>query len=127
MIQRAVKTDKAPEAIGPYSQAIVAGDWVFAAGQIPLNPETGEIVAGPIERQTERVLKNLEAVLEAAGSDLGHVVKTTVYLSSMDDFAVFNETYASFFQEPYPARATVEVANLPKGVLLEIEAIAVLK
>ena len=127
MIQKAVKTDKAPEAIGPYSQAIVAGDWVFAAGQIPLNPETGEIVAGPIERQTERVLKNLEAVLEAAGSDLGHVVKTTVYLSSMDDFAVFNETYASFFQEPYPARATVEVANLPKGVLLEIEAIAVLK
>ena len=127
MIQRAVKTDKAPEAIGPYSQAIVAGDWVFAAGQIPLNPETGEIVAGPIERQTERVLKNLEAVLEAAGSDLAHVVKTTVYLSSMDDFAVFNETYASFFQEPYPARATVEVANLPKGVLLEIEAIAVLK
>ena len=127
MIQRAVKTDKAPEAIGPYSQAIVAGDWVFAAGQIPLNPETGEIVAGPIERQTERVLKNLEAVLEAAGSDLAHVVKTTVYLSSMDDFAVFNETYASFFQEPYPARATVEVANLPKGVLIEIEAIAVLK
>ena len=127
MIQKAVETDRAPKAIGPYSQAIVAGDWVFAAGQIPLNPETGEIVAGPIERQTERVLKNLEAVLEAAGSDLGHVVKTTVYLSSMDDFAVFNETYASFFQEPYPARATVEVANLPKGVLLEIEAIAVLK
>ncbi len=127
MMQKAVETDRAPKAIGPYSQAIVAGDWVFAAGQIPLNPDTGEIVAGPIERQTERVLKNLEAVLEAAGSDLAHVVKTTVYLSSMDDFAVFNETYASFFQAPYPARATVEVANLPKGALLEIEAIAVLK
>jgi len=127
MMQKAVETDRAPKAIGPYSQAIVAGDWVFAAGQIPLNPDTGEIVAGPIERQTERVLKNLEAVLEAAGSDLAHVVKTTVYLSSMDDFAVFNETYASFFQAPYPARATVEVANLPKGALLEIEAVAVLK
>jgi len=119
-----VATDKAPKAIGPYSQAIVFGDWVFTAGQIPINPETGEVVASPIERQTEQVMKNLKAVLEAAGSDLTRVVKTTVYLNSMDDFQVFNKTYASFFQEPYPARSTVEVANLPKGVLLEVEAIA---
>ncbi len=123
MLQEVV-TDKAPKAIGPYSQAIVLGDLVFTAGQIPINPETGEVVASPIERQTEQVMKNLKAVLEAAGSDLTRVVKTTVYLNSMDDFQVFNKTYASFFQEPYPARSTVEVANLPKGVLLEVEAIA---
>ena len=123
MIQE-VATERAPKAIGPYSQAIVAGDWVFTAGQIPINPETGVVVASPIERQTEQVMKNLEAVLEAAGSDLSRVVRTTVYLNSMDDFQVFNQTYASFFQEPYPARSTVEVANLPRGGLLEIEAIA---
>ena len=127
MEQREVKTDQAPKAIGPYSQAIVAGDLIFASGQIPIDPETGEIVDGPVERQTEQVLKNLGAVLEAAGSDLAHVVKTTVYLDSMDDFAVFNETYAAFFREPYPARATVEVAKLPKGVLVEIEAVAIPK
>lgn len=126
MIQK-VATDRAPKAIGPYSQAIVAGEWIFAAGQIPINPETGEIVAGPVEHQTEQVLKNLQAVLKAAGSDLDHVVKTTVFLDSMDDFPAFNEVYASFFREPYPARATVEVSKLPKGVLVEIEAVAVLK
>ncbi len=124
MKQQAVFTKEAPEAIGPYSQAIQVDGWVFASGQIPINPDTGEVVAGPVERQTERVLKNLAAVLSAAGSDLAHVVKTTVYLSSMDDFGVFNKTYASFFEEPYPARATVEVAALPKDVLLEIDAIA---
>ncbi len=124
MVRRAVKTKKAPEAIGPYSQAIILRDMVFVSGQIPINPETGEVVASPIERQTEQVLKNLQAVLQAAGSDLSRVVKTTVFLSSMDDFEVFNNTYASFFQEPYPARATVAVAALPRGVLLEIEAIA---
>jgi len=124
MEHNAIYTAKAPEAIGPYSQAIVVGDFVYASGQIPINTETGEVVAGPIERQTEQVMKNLEAVLLAAASDLAHVVKTTVYLSSMDDFSVFNNTYASFFKEPYPARATVEVAALPKGVLLEIEAVA---
>jgi len=124
MGQKAVLTEKAPKAIGPYSQAIITGHWVFASGQIPINPDTGEVVAGPVERQTEQVLKNLAAVLSASGSDLAHVVKTTVYLSSMDDFGVFNKTYASFFKEPYPARATVEVAALPKGALLEIDAIA---
>lgn len=124
MDHEAVSTGNAPAAIGPYSQAIILGNLIFAAGQIPINPETGEVVASPIERQTEQVLKNLRAVLQAAGSDLTHVVKATVYLSSMDDFEVFNKTYASFFTEPYPARATVAVAALPKGVLLEIEAIA---
>lgn len=124
MEHRSVFTDKAPEAIGPYSQAVVMGDMIFASGQIPINPESGQVVAGPVERQTEQVLENLKAVLIAAGSDLGHVVKTTVYLSSMDDFGVFNNAYASFFSEPYPARATVEVEALPKGVLLEIEAVA---
>jgi len=124
MKQQAVFTKEAPEAIGPYSQAIQVDGWVFASGQIPINPDTGEVVAGPVERQTEQVLKNLAAVLSASGSDLAHVVKTTVYLSSMDDFGVFNKTYASFFKEPYPARATVEVAALPKGALLEIDAIA---
>jgi len=124
MKQQVVFTKDAPEAIGPYSQAIQVGDWIFVSGQIPINPDTGEVVARPVERQTEQVLKNLKAVLSAAGSDLAHVVKTTVYLSSMDDFGVFNKTYASFFEEPYPARATVEVAALPKGVLLEIEAVA---
>ena len=124
MKQQAVFTKEVPEAIGPYSQAIQVDGWVFASGQIPINPDTGEAIAGPVERQTERVLKNLAAVLSAAGSDLSHVVKTTVYLSSMDDFGVFNKTYASFFNKPYPARATVEVAALPKGVLLEIDAIA---
>ena len=124
MKQQAVFTKEAPEAIGPYSQAIQIDGWVFASGQIPINPDTGEVVAGPIERQTEQVLKNMAAVLSAAGSDLVHVVKTTVYLSSTDDFGVFNKTYASFFNRPYPARATVEVAALPKDVLLEIDAIA---
>ena len=127
MEQKAVLTEKAPKAIGPYSQAIVAGDLVFASGQIPIDPERGETVSGPIEPQTEQVLKNLGAVLEAAGSDLFHVVKTTVFLNSMDDFAAFNGMYATFFKKPYPARATVEVARLPKGVLVEIEAIATLK
>ncbi len=127
MVRRAVKTNQAPKAIGPYSQAIVLKEVIFVSGQIPINPDTGEVVASPIERQTEQVLKNLKAVLEAAGSDLSRVVKTTVYLSSMDDFEVFNKTYASFFQEPYPARSTVAVAALPKDVLLEIEAIAYLK
>ncbi len=126
MSHRAVDTQKAPRAIGPYSQAIMAGGWVFAAGQIPIDPNTGEIVEGTIEEQTKRVLENLKAVLEAAGTDLSHVVKTTVFLKSMTDFGSFNEVYASFFSEPYPARATVEVSGLPKGALLEIEAIAIL-
>jgi 2-iminobutanoate/2-iminopropanoate deaminase len=126
MGQKVVLTEKAPKAIGPYSQAIITGHWVFASGQIPIDPGSGEIVSGTIQEQTKQVLRNLSAVLEAAGSDLSHVVKTTVFLDSMDDFSAFNEVYASFFQEPYPARATIEVARLPKEVLIEIEAIAIL-
>jgi len=126
MGQKVVLTEKAPKAIGPYSQAIITGHWVFASGQIPIDPGSGEFVSGTIQEQTKQVLRNLSAVLEAAGSDLSHVVKTTVFLDSMDDFSAFNEVYASFFQEPYPARATIEVARLPKEVLIEIEAIAIL-
>ena len=124
MDHKNVSTERAPTPIGPYSQAIVYGNLVFVAGQIPINPETGEIVPSPIERQTEQVMKNLRAVLHAAGTDLAHVIKVTVYLSSMDDFEVFNSTYASFFEEPYPARATVAVASLPRGSLLEVDAVA---
>ncbi|GAE86795.1 RidA family protein [Acetivibrio straminisolvens] len=120
-----IKTDKAPEAIGPYSQAIVAGSFVYTSGQIPINPQTGEVVGGGIEEQTEQVLKNLKNVLEAAGSGLNKVVKTTVFIKDMDSFAKINEIYAKYFSEPYPARSCVEVSKLPKGVLIEIEAVAI--
>jgi len=121
---RIVQTDGAPEAIGPYSQAVVSGDWVFASGQIPLDPATGELVEGGVEAQTERVLASLKAVLEAAGSGMGRVVKTTVYLRSMNDFPEMNRVYARHFGEHRPARATVEVARLPKDVAVEIDAVA---
>jgi len=119
-----VRTDKAPAALGPYSQAVVAGGWVFCAGQIPLVPETGQLVAGGISEQTERVLSNLAAVLAAAGSTLGEVLKTTVFLADLGDFAAMNEVYARHFGEHRPARSTVEVAALPRGCLLEIECVA---
>jgi 2-iminobutanoate/2-iminopropanoate deaminase len=121
-----VQTDSAPKAIGPYSQAIVANGFVFCSGQIPLDPATGNIVEGGIEAQTHQVLKNLAAVLKAAGSDIKNVVKTTVFLQSMNDFAAMNGVYATYFTETPPGRATVEVAKLPRGALVEIEAIAVL-
>jgi len=123
MMQR-IQTEKAPAAIGPYSQAIKAGGLVFASGQIPIDPETGEFVAGGIAEQTERVLKNLAAVLEAAGSGLDQVVKTTVFLADMKEFSGMNEVYATFFSEPPPARATVAAAGLPRGARVEIEAVA---
>jgi 2-iminobutanoate/2-iminopropanoate deaminase len=119
-----VRTDKAPAALGPYSQAVVADGWVFCAGQIPLVPETGQLVAGGISEQTERVLSNLAAVLAAAGSTLGEVLKTTVFLADFGDFAAMNEVYARHFGERRPARSTVEVAALPGGCLLEIECVA---
>ena len=119
-----IQTDNAPAAIGPYSQAIKAGGFVFASGQIPLDPETGQFVPGGIAEQTERVLKNLAAVLEAAGSSLDRVVKTTVFLADMKDFAEMNEVYGRFFPEPPPARATVAAAGLPRDARVEIEAIA---
>lgn len=121
-----VFTKKAPEAIGPYSQAIVAGDFLFASGQIGIDPETGEVVEG-IEAQTKQVMDNLKAVLAEAGADFSNVVKFTIYLNSMDDFQTVNEIYGSFLEKPYPARATIEVSRLPKDVLVEIDAIAYLK
>ena len=120
-----IQTDKAPRAIGPYSQAIKAGGFLFASGQIPIDPETGQFVAGGIAEQTEQVLKNLSAVLQAAGSSLERVVKTTVFLADMDEFAPMNEIYGKFFAEQPPARATVEAARLPRDARVEIEAIAI--
>ncbi len=120
----AVSTQHAPEAIGPYSQAVVAGGFVFLSGQIPLDPATGKVVEGNIKLQTERVLQNLAAVLEAAGTSFRHVVKTTVFLQDMGDFAGMNEIYASAFGEHRPARSTVAVKTLPKNVLVEIDLIA---
>lgn len=119
-----IRTDLAPEAIGPYSQAVRANGMVFASGQISLDPATMQIVDGDIRVQTERVLLNLKAVLEAAGTSLEKVVKTTVYLADMNEFAAMNEVYAKFFGESRPARATVQVARLPRDVRVEIDVIA---
>ena len=119
-----VKTEHAPAAIGPYSQAIKAGGMVFAAGQIPLDPATGQMVSGGIQEQTERVLENVRSVLAAAGSSFEAVVKTTVFLKSMSDFAAMNEVYSRYFTGVAPARSTVAVADLPRGALVEIECIA---
>jgi 2-iminobutanoate/2-iminopropanoate deaminase len=124
MTRQAISTTNAPAAVGPYSQAIIAGDLVFCAGQVPLDPATGEILQGTIEEQTERVLRNVGAVLDAAGVTFGDVVKTTVFLVDMGDFAAMNGVYARFFPDPPPARSTVAVAGLPKGARVEIEAIA---
>ncbi len=120
-----VGTDTAPQAIGPYSQAIIAGGMVYASGQIALDPATMEIVGDDVVEQTARVLENLAAVLEAAGSGLDRVVKTTVYLADMGEFPIMNEEYARHFGDHRPARATVEVARLPKDVRVEIDAIAI--
>jgi 2-iminobutanoate/2-iminopropanoate deaminase len=119
-----IQTENAPAAIGPYSQAIKAGGLVFVSGQIPINLETGEFVAGGIGEQTEQVLKNLAAVLEAAGSGLDQVLKTTVFLADMKEFSGMNEVYATFFSGPPPARATVAAAGLPRDARVEIEAVA---
>jgi 2-iminobutanoate/2-iminopropanoate deaminase len=123
-MREAVSTPRAPQAIGPYSQAIRAGDLVFVSGQIPLDPATGAVVAGDIGAQTHRVMQNLQAVLEAAGASLGAVIKTTIYLADLGDFAVVNEVYGSYFTPPAPARATVQVARLPRDARVEIDAIA---
>ncbi|MCH8935010.1 MAG: RidA family protein [Gemmatimonadetes bacterium] len=121
---KSVVTSNAPKAIGPYSQAVITGNLVFCSGQIPLDPETMEIVGDTITEQTNRVFLNLAGVLEAAGSGLQHVVKTTVYLKDMSEFAAMNEEYARHFGDHRPARAAVEVARLPKDVRIEIDAIA---
>lgn len=122
-----ISTENAPGAIGPYSQAIKTGNMVFVSGQIPINPQTGEFVSDKIAQQTEQVLKNLSAVLEAAGGNLENVVKTTVFLADMNDFAAMNEVYAKFFSDNKPARATVEAARLPRDARVEIECVAVIE
>lgn len=121
-----ISTDQAPGAIGPYSQAVKAGNLLFCSGQIPIDPSTGEFVSDDVSEQTEQVLVNLRAVLNAGGADLSSVVKTTVFLQDMADFAAMNEVYARHFGEAKPARATVAAAGLPKGARVEIECIAVL-
>ncbi|RKW59454.1 MAG: RidA family protein [Prevotella sp.] len=121
---KAIHTDKAPKAIGPYSQAIEAGGLVFVSGQLPVNPSTGEFAEGGIKEQTRQSLTNAQQVLQAAGTDLSRVVKTTVFLSDMDNFGAMNEVYAEFFSQPFPARSAFAVRTLPKGALVEIECIA---
>jgi 2-iminobutanoate/2-iminopropanoate deaminase len=125
MVKQIVHTDKAPAAIGPYSQAVHAGKLIFTAGQIPIDPETGGIAGNDIQTQTRQVLENLGAVLSAAGSDLKHVLKTTVFLKNMSDFSGMNAVYAAYFPENPPARSAVEVARLPRDVLIEVECVAI--
>lgn len=122
---KVISTTKAPAAIGPYSQAIEVNGFVYASGQIPIDPATGQFVEGGIKEQTRQSLTNAQNILKEAGTDLSHVVKTTVFLSDIANFAPMNEVYAQFFTEPYPARSAVAVKDLPKGALVEIEVIAV--
>lgn len=124
-MKQQIATSKAPAAIGPYSQGVKANGFLFLSGQVALDPASGQLVGDDIRAQTEQVLKNLEAILEAAGSSLAAVVKTTVFLADLNDFAAMNEVYARFFPQPPPARATVQVARLPKEAKVEIDLIAV--
>ena len=124
-MKKAISTQNAPGAIGPYSQAIEANGFIYLSGQLPINPATGSFPEGGIKEQTRQSLTNARNILREAGTDLTHVVKTTVFLSDMDNFAAMNEVYAEFFQQPYPARSAVAVKTLPKGALVEIECIAV--
>jgi len=125
-MRKSITTDKAPQAIGPYSQAIAAGQLLFLSGQIPLDPATGKLVDGGIAEQTHRVMSNLRAVLTAAGASFDNVVRTTIFLADMNDFAAVNEVYGSYFENPEPARACVQVAELPMKARVEIDAIALL-
>lgn len=121
---KTIHTNNAPAAIGPYSQAIEVNDFIFASGQIPIDPSTGNFVEGGIKEQTKQAITNAKNILKEAGTDLAHVVKTTVYLANMADFAAMNEVYATFFQQPFPARSAVAVKDLPKGALVEVEVLA---
>ena len=123
-MKQIIQTGRAPQAIGPYSQAVKARGFVYASGQIPIDPETGQFVAGGITEQTEQVMKNVAAVLEAAGSGLDRIVKTTVFLADMQEFAAMNEVYGKFFASDPPARATVQAAGLPRNARVEIEVVA---
>jgi len=127
MMRKAIQTDGAPKAIGPYSQAVQVpgGRWTFLSGQIPLDPGTGQVVEGDISIQTARVMENLKAVLAAAGLTFAQVVRCTLYLTDLNDFSKVNETYGKYFEAPHPARATIQVAGLPRGAKIEIDAIAV--
>lgn len=120
-----ISTDKAPAAIGPYSQAIEVNGMIYTSGMIPIDPSTGELVTGSVEAQAEQAISNLEALLAASGSSIEKAVKTVVFISNMDDFGKINEVYAKHFKEPYPARSCVQVVRLPKDVAIEIEAVAV--
>ena len=124
-MNKAISTNNAPSAIGPYSQAIEAGNTVYVSGQLPIDPATGEFAGSDIAAQTKQSLTNIKNILAAAGTDMSSVVKTTVLLNNIADFAAMNEVYATFFEAPFPARAAFEVAALPKGALVEIEAVAV--
>jgi 2-iminobutanoate/2-iminopropanoate deaminase len=124
MIRETISTDKAPKAIGPYEQAIKVGEFVYTAGQIPIDPQTGNLVSGGIAEQARQVLENLKAVLEAAGSSLDKVIKATVFLKNMADFAALNEVYGEYLGKAKPARSTVAVADLPRGALVEIDLVA---
>ncbi|WP_413287690.1 RidA family protein [Bdellovibrio sp. HCB337] len=123
-MKKIISTDQAPKAIGPYSQAVQMGSFLFCSGQIPINPQTNEVFTGDIKTQTEMVMKNIEGVLKAADMNFGHIVKTTIFITSMSDFATVNEVYAKAFTSEPPARSTVAVAALPKGVNVEIEVLA---
>ncbi len=123
---RSISTSKAPAAIGPYSQAKVAGSLVFVSGQLPLDPESGELIEGDIEAKTQRVIQNIQAILDAAGTDLAHVVKTTVFLTNMADFATVNRAYGHYLGASLPARSAVQVSGLPRNADIEMEAIAIL-
>ena len=125
-MMKSISTQKAPGAIGPYSQAVQAGNLIYTSGQIPIDPATGSFVEGGIKEQTRQSLQNIQAILQEAGTDMSHVVKTTVFLADMNDFANMNGVYAEFFTEPYPARSAVAVKTLPKGALVEIEVVATL-
>lgn len=125
-MKKVISTENAPAAIGPYSQAVVHGNTLYVSGQIPVNPKTGEVPAD-IKEQTAQSLENVKAIVEAAGSDMSQVVRCGIFIKDMNDFAAINEVYATYFSEPYPARATVEVSRLPKDVNVEIEAIAIIE